>query len=63
MRRRDFITLLGGVAARGAHAQAAKMPTIGWLSSGAPQANFVAAFQEGLRQTYNQLMAERLCRL
>jgi putative ABC transport system substrate-binding protein len=55
MRRREFITLLGGAAAawpRTAHAQqSAKLPTIGILASGTPetQGRWWAAFVERLR--------------
>jgi putative tryptophan/tyrosine transport system substrate-binding protein len=56
MRRREFITLLGGVAASwpfAAHAQQAAMPVIGWLGSGS-QSEFrrqVAAFLRGVAET------------
>src|ERR1700732_3809310 len=56
MRRREFITLLGGAAATwplGARAQQPKMPVVGFLNGGLPggYAPYVSGFLHGLNET------------
>jgi putative ABC transport system substrate-binding protein len=53
IRRREFITLLGGAAAAwpfGARAQQPPVPTIGYLYGGSPNGYYEAAFRKGLSE-------------
>ena len=55
MRRREFISLVGGVAVAwplAARAQQPAMPVVGWLSTRAPGegAYLLAAFRQGLKE-------------
>src|SRR5260221_5746669 len=53
LRRREFISLLGGTAATwplAARAQQPLMPVVGWLGSGLAEPLLIAALHRGLRE-------------
>jgi hypothetical protein len=53
MKRREFITLIGGGVAAwplAARAQQAAMPVVGYLSVGAPVAHLLAVFKQSLAE-------------
>src|SRR6478609_10608996 len=53
MRRREFITLIGGAVAWSLAAraqQAGNIPRIGFLRVGPPPASFIDGFRQGLRE-------------
>src|SRR6516165_4582049 len=53
MRRREFVTLIGGAAAQWALAARAQQPAIGFLSPGSPESDVVrlAGLRQGLKES------------